>query len=89
MSSTRTFTASATATTTAATTPPPRAYRLDRAQVRPQEMRCLVHALGRQNTPAHAEDFLKMLQVRTIHSHASVVAVAVGSGAGSGNGSKW
>ena len=45
--------------------------------LRPQEMRCLVHALGRQNTPAHAEDFLKMLQVRTIHSHTAVVAVAV------------
>ena len=40
MSSTRTFTASATATLTAATTLPPRAYRLDRAHVRPQAMRC-------------------------------------------------
>ncbi|EOD39231.1 hypothetical protein EMIHUDRAFT_439904 [Emiliania huxleyi CCMP1516] len=32
--------------------------------LRPQEMRCLVHVLGRPGMPAHAEDFLKMLQVK-------------------------
>ena len=33
---------------------------------RPQEMRCLVHVLGRPGMPAHAEDFLKMLQVARV-----------------------